>query len=106
MTTQTQRDAVADIVREILDAKFGDAFELHEIIVKDMVDIVDGMEYLRVEIIFEGDRKIMTPKWRIIMRGLVRRKMAEQDIYEFPVITFVEKPDWEAFLAGEYYESA
>ena len=106
MTTQTQRDAVADIVREILDDKFGDSLTFDQIIVKDTVDIVDGMEYLRVTIIFEGDRKLMTPKWRIGMRSRTRREMAELDIYEFPVISFVDKSDWEAFLAGEYYESA
>ena len=106
MTTQIQRDAVADIIKKILDDAFGGGLVSDQIIIKDAVDIVDGMEYLRIEIIFEGDRKLMTPKWRIIMRSLVRRKMAELDMYEFPVISFVEKSDWEAFLAGEYYESA
>ena len=106
MTTQTQRNAVADIIRELLDDKFGDTLAFDQIIVKDAVDIVDGMEYLRVRIVFEGDRKLMTPKWRIRMRGCVRRKMAKLSIYEFPVMSFVEKSDWEAFLAGEYYESA
>jgi hypothetical protein len=106
MTTQAQRDTVADIIRDMVVAKFGDAFVLNEIIVRDTVDIVDGMEYLRVKIIFEGDRKLMTPKWRIGMKRHTRRKMAEQDIWEFPVISFVEKADWEAIQAGEYYESA
>ena len=106
MTTQTQRAAVADIVRKILDDKFGDSLTLDQIMVKDTVDIVDGTEYLRVRIVFEGDRKLMTPKWRIRMRGCVRRRMAKLNIYEFPVMSFVEKSDWETFMAGEYYESA
>lgn len=106
MTTQTERDAVADIIRNMVVAKFGDAFVIHEIIVRDKVDIVDGMEYLRVRIIFDGDRKLMTPKWGIGMRRNTRKKMAEQDIHEFPVISFVEKDDWEALQAGEYYEPA
>ena len=106
MTTQTERDAVANVIRKILDDQFGTDIVFDPIIVKDAVDIVDGSEYLRIEIVFEGDRKLMTPKWRIIMRGVARRKMAELDINEFPVMSFVEKSDWEAFMAGEYYESA
>ncbi len=106
MTTQTQRDTVADIVRKILDDKFGDSLIFDQIIVKDAVDIVDGMEYLRISIVFEGNRKLMTPKWRIGMRRRTRQKLAELDIYEFPVMSFVEKSDWDAFVAGEYYESA
>ena len=106
MTTDTQRDAVADIIREILVGKFGETLVFDQVVVKDAVDIVDGMEYLRVRIVFEGDRKLMTPKWRIGMRRRTRREMAELNIYEFPVISFVEKSDWEALLAGEYYESS
>lgn len=106
MTTQTEKDAVADIIRNMVVAKFGDAFVIHEIVIKDMVDIIDGMEYLRVRIIFDGDRKLMTTKWRIGMKSDARRKIAEQDIYEFPIISFVEKDDWDAIQAGEYYEPA
>ena len=106
MTTDTQRDAVTDIIREILVGKFGETLVFDQVVVKDAVDIVDGMEYLRVRIVFEGDRKLMTPKWRIGMRRRTRREMAELNIYEFPVISFVEKSDWEALLAGEYYESS
>ncbi len=106
MTTDTQRDAVTNIVRDILVSKFGETLVFDQVVVKDAVDIVDGMEYLRVRIVFEGDRKLMTPKWRIGMRRRTRREMAELNIYEFPVISFVEKSDWEALLAGEYYESS
>ena len=106
MTTQTQRDAVADIVRRILDDKFGDSLTLDQIMVKDTVDIVDGTEYLRITIIFEGDWKILDPKWTVGLIGRIRRKMAELDMYDFPSPTFVEKSDWEAILAGEYYESS
>ena len=106
MTTQTQRDAVADIVRNILDQKFGDSLTFDQIIVKDAVDIVDGMEYLRIRIVFEGDGELMDVGWRIGMRRRTRKEMAELDMYEFPSISFVEKSDWEALLAGEYYESS
>ena len=106
MTTQTQRDAVADIIRKLLDDKFGDALVFDPIIVKDAVDIVDGMEYLRITIVFDGDQKLLDPKWTVGLTGRIRRKMAELDMYELPVYLFAEKSEWEALLAGEYYESA
>ena len=106
MTTQTQRDAVANIVRNLLDDKFGNSLTFDQIIVKDRVDPVDGMEYLGITIIFEGDWKLLDPGWTLGLRGRIRRRMAELDMYEFPSTSFEEKSDWEALLAGEYYESA
>lgn len=105
MTTQTQRDAVADIIRNILDDKFGDSLLFDQIIVKDEVDPVDGMEYLNILIVFDGDQKLLDPKWTVGLTGHIRRKMAELGIYEFPVPSFSEKSEWEAVLAGEYFES-
>ena len=106
MTTQAERDAVANIIREMLDAKFGDTLVFDQIMVKDQVDIVDGMEYLNIMIIFDGDRKYLDPKWTVGLTGRVRRKIAELGIYEFPVTSFSEKSEWEAVLAGEYFESS
>ncbi|MCY4652845.1 MAG: hypothetical protein OXC95_06730 [Dehalococcoidia bacterium] len=106
MTTQTQRDAVADIIRKLLDDKFGDTIAFDQIIVKDAVDIVDGMEYLNIMIIFDGDRKLLDPKWTVGLTGRIRRKMAKLDMHELPVYLFAEKSEWEALLAGEYYEYA
>ena len=105
MTTEAQRDAVADIIGKILDEKFGGTIAFDPIIVKDAVDVVDGMEYLRITIVFDGDRKLLDPKWTVGLTGRIRRRMAEHGIYEYPVSMFAEKSEWEAVLAGEYYES-
>ena len=106
MTTEAQRDAVANIVGKLLDDKFGGTITFDQIIVKDAVDPVDGMEYLDILIIFDGDQKLLDPKWTVGLRGRVRRKMDELGIYVFPGTSFSEKSEWEAVLAGEYYESA
>ena len=106
MTTETERDAVADIVRDLLIGKFGDTLIFDPIIVKDAVDVVDGMEYLRITIVFDGDQRFLDPGWTVGLTGRIRRKMAELDMYELPVYLFAEKSEWESLLAGEYYESA
>ena len=66
---------------------------------------MDGMEYLGITIIFDGDQKLLDPGWTLGLRGRIRRKMAEIDMYEFPSTSFAEKSEWEAVLAGEYFES-
>lgn len=106
MTTEAQREAVADIIRKILDDKFGDTLAFDPIIVRDAVDIIDGQKYLNIMIIFDGDQKLLSPKWTVGLIGRVRREMAKVNIHEFPVMSFSEKSEWEAVLAGEYYESA
>ena len=105
MTTQTQRDAVADIVKDLLVGKFGDTFVFDPIIVKDRMDPVDDMEYLGITIVFDGDRKFLDPGWTLGLGRRIRRKMAELEMYEFPIALFAEKSEWEAVLAGEYFES-
>ncbi len=105
MTTDTQRDAVADIIRDILVGKFGETLVFDSITVKDAVDPVDGQEFLNILIVFDGDQKLLDARWTVGLTGRIRRRMAELDIHEFPVTSFTEKSEWEAVLAGEYFES-
>ncbi len=105
MITEKERDAVADIISETLIGKFGDTFVFDPIVVKPAVDPVDGQEYLRIRVTFDGDRKLLDPKWTVGLIGRIRPKMAELGIYEFPSTTFAEKSEWEVFQAGEYFES-
>ena len=106
MITEKQRDAVADIVSETLDQRFGDTFVFDPIIVEPEVGPVDGQEYLRIRIIFDGDQRFLDPKWTVGLIGRIRPKMAQLGIYEFPSASFAEKSEWEAVQAGQYFESA
>ena len=106
MTTQPERDAVANIVRETLVKKFGNAFVFDPIIVKPGVDPVDGMEFLSIMIVFDGDQKLLDPGWTLGLRRRIRPKMAELGIHDFPSTSFTEKSEWEAVMAGEYFESS
>ena len=65
MTTKTQTDVVANIVRETLVQRFKDEFVFDPIIVEPKIDH-DGNKYLNITIVFDGDQNVWTQNGSLV----------------------------------------
>ena len=92
---QKVRELASRFVREDLEGHFGDAFVFDPILVEPRVDH-DGEEYLRIDIVFDGDQCNLDPEWT---SGLVLRlhlKLREIGIASIPSPHFIERSEWES----------
>ena len=96
MTTKlaTVTDEVANIVRQILEEKFGDTLVFDPIEVIPKVDH-DGDEYLHIYMVYDGDAKLIDTAWSLGFYGLAQLKLIEIGVDTLPSASFVEKSEWE-----------
>ena len=102
MTTKlaSVTDEVADIVRQILQEKFGDTLVFDPIEVIPKVDL-DGDEYLHIYMVYDGDVELLDTAWTLSFHGLIRPKLVELGVESIPSKSFVEKSDWEEVYEGK-----
>ena len=93
-TLATVTDEVANIVRQILEEKFGDAIVFDPIEVRPRIDH-DGDEYLHIYIVYDGDGKLIDPGWSLGFVGLIIPELLELGVESLPSKSFVEKSEWE-----------
>ena len=87
-------DEVANIVRQILEEKFGDTIAFHPIEVIPKIDH-DGDEYLHIYIVYDCDYELLDTAWTLGLYGLIWPKLIELGAASVPSLSFVEKSDWE-----------
>ena len=87
---------VAQLTRELLEARFGDDFVFGPILVRSRIDQY-GDEYVEIKTVYDGDRKNLDPGWTV---GLSTRTWDALEAIGVPGLPacfgFVEKSDWEA----------
>ena len=95
MTTKLESvtDEVANIVRQLLEEKFGDTIVFDPIEVKPEIDH-DGDEYLDIFIIYDGDYKKLDPGWSSGLPMLLRPGLVDLGIASIPCHSFVPKDEW------------
>ena len=97
MLNQELRDKVAQIVRETLMERFGDDLVFDPIKVIPSVDEYgdgDGKPYLRIMVVFDGDRERLDPRWTSGLIRRIRPKLIEAGVQQFPSPSFVKKSEW------------
>ena len=57
--------------------------------------VTEDSGYIRLFVIFDGDREDLKAHWKPGLIGRVRQKMTEVEISEFPVLSFVTKAEWD-----------
>lgn len=85
------------IVRETLEDRFKGTFVFDPVLAVPAIDEFgggDGSAYLRIVIIFDGDRKQLDPGWTSGLIGRIEPKLIDAGIEEFPSPSFIEKSEW------------
>ena len=103
MITKQQADEVEKIVREILEERFNGQFVFDPIVVRNAVDH-DGLDYIRIYIVYDGDQKLLDPGWTVGFAGRIIPKLMELGIDEFPIKSFVDRAGWGAVQEGRYFQ--
>ena len=103
-TTPETIKKVEKIVRTALEERFGDEFVFDPIIVEPWFGI-DDEEFLHIYLFVDGDQKRLDPGWTGGLSGIILDQTTEDEVFTNPVKGFVEKSEWEEFLADQYRES-
>ena len=99
---------VTEIVRETLAERFGD-------IVFDPIRVIpaldefgdgEGEEYLRIVVVFHGDQKALDARWTSTLIRLIRPKLLDEGVKQFPSFSFVGKSEWPQFARSLEREAA
>ena len=93
---QKVREVAARFVREDLESRFGDAFVFDPILVEQRVDH-DGEEYLRIDIVFDGDQRNLDPEWTAGLLLRLHLKLRELGIASIPSPHFIKKSEWKEY---------
>ena len=91
----TVLEKVADIARGLLYERFPDDFVFDPIIPNPKIDH-EGIEYLDIYIIYEGDYKNLDPIWMARLGHKMEPALLELGISETPSTSYIEKSEWEA----------
>ena len=96
-------EKVVGIVTDILDKRFGDVdgLTIEQVKVIPKIDH-DGDDYLHIFVIFDGDQKLLDPKWTLTLYSRIAPQLMELGVESLPTRSFVEKSDWEEVYAEEY----
>ena len=95
---------VEELVRELLDERFGDQFVFDPIKVVPRIDH-DGDEYLHIYIVFDGDQSLLDPDWTLELAGRITPLLMDLGSLNPPSKTFIERSDWEE-IKDRYLEFA
>ncbi|MYE54732.1 MAG: hypothetical protein F4X34_06000 [Chloroflexi bacterium] len=93
MTTLLDTDRVAALCAQLLNDRFGNAFEFDPIIVERELDDY-GDEYLHLYIVFDGDQEELDPSWTAGLSGRLRPLLADMGVNSLPSKSFIEKSEW------------
>ena len=91
-------EAVRGIFEQTLNELTKDAGFFDPILVQQDTPDEDGLEYLRVMVVFHGNPKSLPPGWKSELSMRVRPLMEEQGIMDFPVTYFATKSEWDNFV--------
>ena len=98
MTPDERDKIVKTIVRDTLAERFTpDELVFDPIVVEPAVDEFgdgDGSPYLRILIIFDGDRKHLHPSKTGSLIRHIRPRLIKEGIEEFPSPGFIGKSEW------------
>ena len=86
-------EKIKEILLEVLDERFHGELVFSPILVKPhRTD--DGFLYLDISIVYEGDRKLLTPDWYAGFIPRLWHKLEEVGIEGFPSTSLIEKSEW------------
>lgn len=104
-TGKLAEDDVVGVVRalvaEYLDQSFGNLFVFNPIVVTPEIDDIDGGEYFRVDIVFDGDQERLDADRTLELIPRVRGKL-QRDYGENKVLCpyFNEKSEWDRYVGS------
>ena len=101
MISKTVTNEVADAIGKVLRERFKDDFVFAPIIVESAISHY-GDEYLDIFIIFDGDQKKLDARWTSRLPLMLDPKLEKLGIDNVPIISYVEKSEWEEVYHGEY----
>jgi len=103
------REKVADLIRRVLekhyDKHYKGEFVFDPIVVAPRVDM-DGNEYMRAYIVYDGDFYRLDRKFRVGLLAMLDPYLLEMGIEQFLGLAFVEKSEWEEVHEGHDYRES
>ena len=94
-------DKVGEMVGRSLRERFKDDFVFDPIVVEPSIDH-DGVEYLDIFIIYEGDYKKLDPGWSSGLPILLRPDLANLGITSIPCHSFVPRSEWKEVFKEQH----
>ena len=98
------KNKIAGLVKDMLVQHFQDQFVFDPIVVRHEIDH-DGDEYLEIYVVFDGDYKKLSSRWRSEFGDRVWTESIAMGVPSVPGISFVEKSEWAELFASKYGES-
>ena len=86
-----------------MEERFNGQFVFDPIVVRNAVDH-DGLDYIRIYIVYDGEQKLLDPDWTVGFAGRIIPKLMELGIDEFPIKSFVDRAGWDAVQEGRYFQ--
>ena len=91
-TSQAVIEQVEAIYRRRLEREYGDWLTFAPIRVIPDIDQW-GDEYLRIEVVLEGDRSVLDPRWINALYSKIRPELLELGITNIPVDLYIDKAE-------------
>ena len=95
MMADEATNEIKELIREILQERFKDAFEFAPIVVMPRFDD-DGEGYLHSYIVFHGNQKKLAPTWTLRLSNLLWPRAEKLGYPDIPIQLFVKKSEWPA----------
>ena len=92
--TEAETEKLADAIKASLYKRFKDEFVFDPIVIETRTDYY-GDEYLKIRIIYDGDRAKLDAKWTLGLTRRIRPTLDELGIPGVPSKSFVSKSEWE-----------
>lgn len=89
-------ELVGRFVRMDLEGRFRGAFVFDPILVEPRTDH-DGEEYLRIDIVFDGDQRELDPGWTSGLLLRLHLELRELGITSIPSLHFIKKSEWKEY---------
>lgn len=83
--------SLPDIVRDVLDERFGD-IRIDSVRVEHDVD-ADGDPIVRIRVVLEDDGIMLDPRRASGLVRHMRPRLAEEGVEGFPILSFVSRSD-------------
>ena len=97
-TDDVTTERISNIIHQHLAERFSGEISFGPVLPVIRTDYQEGLDYLQIYIVFDGDQDGLDPRWTVRLPARIRPQLAELGYASMPITSWVHSSEWEGPL--------
>ena len=100
-TDDVTTERISNIIHQHLAERFTSEISFGPVLPVIRTDYQEGLDYLQIYIVFDGDQDGLDPRWTVRLPARIRPQLAELGYASMPITSWVHSSEWEDLFKDE-----